>query len=74
MIPARKTAQGQARPDRIVEPHRVKLGQLLPTLPERLTLARGRDLSHAEFLELILSDEVTRRDATSAQRRAYAAV
>src|SRR5262249_42746682 len=46
----------------------VKLGQLLPTLPERLTLARANSLSHAQFLELILSDEVTRRDATSAAR------
>jgi DNA replication protein DnaC len=52
---------------------RVKLGQLMSTLPERLALARARDLSHAEFLELVLSDEVTRRDATSAQRRARAA-
>ena len=52
---------------------RVKLGQLMATLPERLTLARARDLSHAEFLELVLSDEVTRRDATSAQRRAASA-
>ena len=51
----------------------VKLGQLLPTLPDRLALARANDLSHAEFLELILSDEVSRRDATSAERRARAA-
>jgi len=48
----------------------VKLGQLMATLPERLALARARDLSHTEFLELVLSDEVTRRDATSAERRA----
>ena len=48
----------------------VKLGQLMATLPERLALAAARGLSHAEFLELLLSDEVTRRDATSAQRRA----
>src|SRR6266487_81283 len=52
---------------------RVKLGQLLPALPERLALARAHDLGHAEFLELLLSDEVTRRDATSAERRARAA-
>ncbi len=51
----------------------VKLGQLLPTLPERLALARAHELSHAEFLEVILSDEVSRRDATSAERRARAA-
>jgi DNA replication protein DnaC len=48
----------------------VKLGQLMATLPERLALARARELSHAEFLELILSDEVSRREATSASRRA----
>jgi len=52
---------------------RLKLGQMTPTLPERLALARANDLSCAEFLELILSDEVTRRDATSAERRARAA-
>jgi DNA replication protein DnaC len=52
---------------------RLKLGQLMPTLPERLALARANTLSHAEFLELILSDEVSRRDATSAARRARAA-
>ena len=51
----------------------LKLGQLLPALPERLALARAHQLGHAEFLELILSDEVTRRDATSASRRARAA-
>jgi DNA replication protein DnaC len=52
---------------------RLKLGQMTPTLPERLALARANGLSHAEFLELVLSDEVTRRDATSAERRARAA-
>ena len=41
----------------------LKLGQLMPTLPERLALARASELSHAEFLELILSDEASRRDA-----------
>jgi DNA replication protein DnaC len=49
---------------------RVKLGQSIDTLPERLALARSGQLSHAEFLELVLADEVTRRDSTSADRRA----
>ena len=49
---------------------RLKLGQLLDTLPERLALARTHDLSHAEFLEHLFSDEVQRRDASSATRRA----
>lgn len=52
---------------------RLKLGQLAHALPERLALARATSLSHAEFLELILSDEASRRDATSAERRARAA-
>jgi DNA replication protein DnaC len=51
----------------------VKLGRCLDTLPERLALARSRNLGHAEFLELVLSDEVTRRETTSAALRAKAA-
>lgn len=52
---------------------RVKLGKALDTLPERLALARTRTMSHAEFLELVLADEVTRRDTTSAVLRARGA-
>ena len=51
----------------------LKLGQLTATLPERLALARQQKLPHADFLELLLSDEVTRRDNGSAARRARAA-
>ena len=52
---------------------RLKLGQLLDTLPERLALARSNRLPHHDFLELLLADEVTRRDRESAARRAKAA-
>jgi len=52
---------------------RVKLGQSLDTLPERLALARTGQMSHAEFLELVLADEVSRRESTSAERRSRAA-
>jgi DNA replication protein DnaC len=51
----------------------VKLGRCLDTLPERLALARTGQLGHAEFLELVLADEVTRRESTSAERRSRAA-
>jgi DNA replication protein DnaC len=51
----------------------LKLGQLLATLPDRLTLARQQKLPHADFLELLLADEVTRRENGSAARRARAA-
>jgi DNA replication protein DnaC len=52
---------------------RLKLGRCTDTLPERLALARSRNLGHAEFLELVLADEVTRRETTSADLRARAA-
>jgi DNA replication protein DnaC len=52
---------------------RLKLGQLLTTLPERLALARSHNLGHVEFLEQLFSDEVSRRDAASAGLRARAA-
>jgi DNA replication protein DnaC len=52
---------------------RLKLGQLLDTLPERVILARQHNLSHLAFLEQLLCDEVQRRDATSAGNRARAA-
>jgi DNA replication protein DnaC len=51
----------------------VKLGRSLDTLPERLALARTASMGHAEFLELVLADEVSRREATSADRRSRAA-
>lgn len=52
---------------------RVKLGRCLDTLPERLALARAEQLPHAEFLQLVLADEVDRRDRASAEIRARAA-
>lgn len=52
---------------------RLKLGRLLDTLPERLALARTEHLPHADFLHLVLADEVDRRDRTSAELRARAA-
>lgn len=52
---------------------RLRLGQTLATLPERLALARQHNLSHLEFLEALFSDEVQRRDAASAGVRARAA-
>jgi DNA replication protein DnaC len=52
---------------------RLKLGRCTATLPERLALAKSRNLAHAEFLELVLADEVTRRETTSADLRARAA-
>jgi DNA replication protein DnaC len=52
---------------------RLRLGQLLGTLPERAALARQHSLGHLEFLEQLFSDECQRRDALSAGVRARAA-
>lgn len=51
----------------------LKLGGLKDTLPERLTLARTRTMGHAAFLQLVLSDEVARRESRSAMLRARTA-
>lgn len=41
---------------------RLRLGHLLATLPERLALARRDQLDYAAFLQILLADEVTRRN------------
>lgn len=51
----------------------LKLGQMADTLPERLTLARTRGMGHGAFLELVLNDEVARRESRSAMLRARTA-
>lgn len=52
---------------------RLRLGPMAQTLPERILLARQRTLPYQEFLELVLSDEIERRDRASADVRARAA-
>jgi DNA replication protein DnaC len=52
---------------------RLKLSPILDTLPERLQLARQQHLPHQEFLELVLADEVARRDRIGGDLRARAA-
>lgn len=51
----------------------LKLTPVLDTLPERLTLARQRSMPHQDFLELVLADEISRRDRLAAERRARVA-
>ena len=41
---------------------RLKLGRMLDTLPERIALARRNHLDYADFLQILLVDEVSRRD------------
>ncbi len=51
----------------------LRLSPLLTTLPERVAYGKGNKLTHLEFLELLLSDEVERRAHGALQRRLHSA-
>jgi DNA replication protein DnaC len=68
MIPA-----DHVSPDLRAVLRRLKLSPLGDTLPERLALARQQQLPHQDFLLLVLSDEVARRDSQATQLRAQRA-
>ena len=48
---------------------KLRLSPLLTTLPERAAYAKGNKLTHLEFLEMLLSDEVERRNHGALDRR-----
>jgi DNA replication protein DnaC len=48
---------------------RLKLGPILQTLPERLTLARQQKMPHQDFMLLVLADEVARRESVAVSSR-----
>jgi DNA replication protein DnaC len=52
---------------------RLKLGRMMDTLPERITLARQQQMPHQDFLLVALSDEAARRDSQGASIRAQRA-
>ena len=56
-------------PDLVRRLKRLRLGGLLPTLPDRATDARQAKLAPLEFLELLLQDEIDRRDRQGLHRR-----
>jgi DNA replication protein DnaC len=60
-------------PDLVRRLKRLRLGGLLPTLPDRVTHARQAKLAPLEFLELLLQDEIDRRDSQGLVRRVEAA-
>lgn len=60
-------------PDLIRRLKRLRLGGLVPTLPDRATHARQAKLSPLEFLELLLQDEIDRRDSQGLTLRVQAA-
>jgi DNA replication protein DnaC len=52
---------------------RLKLSRMADTLSERFALARQQKMPHQDFLLLVLSDELSRRDSQSAMLRAQRA-
>jgi len=60
-------------PDLVRRLKRLRLGGVLPTLPDRATHARQAKLSPIEFLELRLQDEIDRRDSQGLTLRIQAA-
>lgn len=53
---------------------RLKLGGILSTLPERGSYAKAQKLSYGEFLELVLNDEIERREQGRTMRRMKSAL
>ena len=56
-------------PDLKTTLRRLKLSRMLDTLPERLVLARQQKMPHQDFLLLVLSDEVSRRESLAVTLR-----
>jgi DNA replication protein DnaC len=57
-------------PELIAALKRLRLGRVADTLLERLVLAEKQEMALEDWLLLILSDEISRRESTAAQRRA----
>jgi len=68
-----KNTMPAVSPELVAVLKRLRLGRIIDTLPERLVLAEKQGMSVEEFLLLVLSDEVTRRDSAAASNRAHAA-
>lgn len=60
-------------PELVAALKRLRLGRIAETLPERMLLAEKQSMSFDELLLLIVTDEISRRDATAASNRANAA-
>ena len=57
-------------PELVAALKRLKLGRIADTLAERLVLADKQEMSAQDVLLLCLTDEITRRDNSAAERRA----
>lgn len=60
-------------PELVTSLKRLKLGGLLPTLSERLSLWEKQSQPYQDVLLMLLCDEISRRDSGAAERRAQQA-
>lgn len=60
-------------PELVTALKRLRLGGMLPTLSDRLTLADQQSVPFQDVLLMLLSDEISRRDSGAAERRAQQA-
>ena len=51
----------------------LRLGHILPTLGDRIAMAEKQQIPFVDLLQIVLGDEVERRHATAAERRAVQA-
>lgn len=58
------------QPELISVLKRLKLGHIADTLPDRLVLAKKHEMSLEDLMLLVLSDEISRRESSSTERRA----
>ena len=56
-------------PELVAALKRLRLGRIAETLPDRLVLADKQGMSFDDLFLLIITDEISRRDATAAQNR-----
>lgn len=56
-------------PELVAALKRLRLGRIALTLPERLVLAEKQSMSHEQLLLLLLTDEISRREASATDNR-----
>ena len=60
-------------PELVAALKRLRLGRIAETLPDRMLLAEKQDMPFDDLLLLVVTDEISRRDATAASNRSHAA-
>ena len=59
----------QLDPDLEAALKKLRLGKMIPTMPERIALAEKSKMAFEELLLLLLRDEIDRRASTATARR-----